>query len=240
MSLKKYFKEHQKTFIRTLSEGEDKERFDALTCYLVNQGSGFFDLSIPYGSNPEESYPFASEKKIEILSDSMGIGVRLTGTFEKYLQNAVVRIHHNNDLQIIHRRVEDRRTEVLNLGYTKGKGKLLTFRKQWEKNVDILENLEDLSKLPKFPKVTVNISMTGVGFKIKAPIEISDLCLLFINLNDGLPPVCTMTEVVWRGEDESDGRCMAGFQFLNILETDRKRIRKFVRTTPDKQEKKDS
>lgn len=240
MSVKKYFKEHQKVFIRALHEDSDKERFDALTCYLIDQGSNLFDLSVPYGANPEESYPFDPEKKLEILSDSMGIGVRLTGRFEKYLQNGVIRINHNNDLQLIHRRVEERRTENLKLGYTKGSGKLRTFRKQWEKNIGILENLEDLSKLPRFPNVTVNISMTGVGFKIKTPIEIADLCLLFIDLDDGKPPVCTMTEVVWRGEDEDDGRCMAGFQFLNILEADRKRIKKFVKTPPKGQGKEGS
>ena len=56
-----------------------------------------------------------------------------------------------------------------------------------------------------------------------------------INLDDGLPPVCTMTEVVWRSDDDSGGRCMAGFQFLNILEADMKRIRKFVKTPPAKE-----
>ena len=44
-----------------------------------------------------------------------------------------------------------------------------------------------------------------------------------------------MTEVVWRSDDESAGRCMAGFQFLNILEADMKRIRKFVKTPPAKE-----
>lgn len=231
MSLKKYLKEDQKIFLRTLNGDEEKERFDALTCYLKNQGSGYVELTTPYGTDSDESYPFDPEKKLEILSDSMGIGIRLTGRFDRYLKSNLIRIHHNNDLQLIHRRIEDRRSEVLELGYTKGKGKLRTFRQQWEKNVKILEEMEDLSKLPNFPKVNVNISMTGVGFKIKTPIEIADLCLLFINLNDGLPPVCTMTEVVWRDEEEADGRCMAGCQYLNILEQDRKRIRRFVRAS---------
>ncbi|PLY00284.1 MAG: hypothetical protein C0623_07450 [Desulfuromonas sp.] len=238
MLLKKYLSEHQKIFIRALHEESEKERFDALTCYLISHEGNYLDLSIPYGASPEESYPFDAEKKLEIFSDSMGVGIRLTGRFEKYLQNGVVRILHNNDLQLIHRRIEERRSETLNLGYTKGKGKLRTFRKQWEKNTKILENLEDFSKLPQFPKVNVNISMTGVGFKIKTPIEVSDLCLLFIDLDDGKPPVCTMTEVVWRSEEESDGRCMAGFQFLNILENDRKRIKRFVRTASQGQQNK--
>ncbi len=232
MSLKKYFKEEQKILLRVLTGTEEEKKVDALTCYLQNQGAGFVDVSIPYGADRSESYPFDPDIKFEILSDSMGVGIRLTGHYEKHLRNDVVRIRHNSDLQLIHRRVEDRRSEVLELGYTKGKGKLRSFRQQWEKNVKILENVKDTSKLPKFPKVEVNISMTGVGFKIKTPIEIADLCLLFINLDDGLPPVCTMTEVVWRSDDESGGRCMTGFQFLNILEADMKRIRKFVKTRP--------
>lgn len=233
MSLKKYFKENQKIFLKSLDEDEDQAKIDALSCYFREQGAGYIDLLIPYGTSREERYPFDPDKTLEIVSDSMGVGVRLTGQFKEFLEKDVVRICHGNDLQLIHRRVEDRRDAVLKVGYTKGKGKLRSFRQQWQKNVKILETLDDLSKLPNFPEVEVNISMTGVGFKIKTPIEVADLCLLFIDLKDGLPPVCTMTEVVWRSEEEFDGRCMTGFQFLNILESDRKRIRKFVRTPPE-------
>ena len=235
MPLKKYFKEEQKVFLRTLNNDSAGRRVDALTCFLKAQGNGYIDLTIPYGTNPDERYPFDPEKKIEILSDSMGVGIRLTGHFEKYLKNDIIRLQHNSDIQLIHRRVEERRAESLELGYTKGKGKLRSFRQQWEKNVKILENVKDSSKLPKFPKVKVDISMTGVGFKIKAPIAVSDLCLLFINLDDGLPPVCTMTEVVWCRDQETDGRCLAGFQYLNILESDCKRISKFVKKSAKKE-----
>jgi hypothetical protein len=235
MPLKKYFKENQKISLMVLNGSDEVKKVEALTCYLKMQGPNYIDLSIPYGASQEERYPFDPQTGYEILSDSMGVGVRLTGHFEKYLKGNVIRVRHNNDLQLIHRRVEDRRQIVLELGYTKGKGKLKSFRQQWEKNVKILENASDLSKLPKFPQVNVNISMTGVGFKIKTPIEIADLCLLFINLGDGKPPVCTMTEVVWREEEEEDGRCMTGFQFLNILESDRKRIKRFVRNPPKKE-----
>jgi len=235
MPLKKYFKEEQKIFLRTLNDDSVGRRVDALTCFLKSQGKGYIDLSIPYGTNPDESYPFNTEKKVEILSDSMGVGIRLTGRFEKYLKNDIIRLQHNSDIQLIHRRVEDRRTEVLELGYTKGKGKLRSFRQQWEKNVQILENITDNSKLPKFPKVKVDISMTGVGFKIKAPISVSDLCLLFINLDDGRPPICTMTEVVWCSDQDTDGRCLAGFQYLNILESDCKRISRFVKKSVKKE-----
>ncbi len=229
MSLKKYFKEDQKILLRDLESAEEK-KVDAISCYLRDQGNGYIDLAIPYGTSEEENYPFDPEKKLEILSDSMGVGIRMSGRFEKFLRNDIVRISHNSDLQLVHRRVEDRRSVSLELGYTKGRGKLRSFRQQWEKNVDILQKTSDTSKLPKFPRVNVNISMTGVGFKIKTPINVADLCLLYINLDDGLPPVCTLTEVVWRSDDESGDRCMAGFQYLNILESDKKRISKFVRT----------
>lgn len=235
MPLKKYFKEEQKIRLIAIGNEETKQKVDALTCYLVLQGNDYIDLKIPYGASKEECYPFDPEKRFEILSDSMGVGIRLTGHYEKHIKDDVVRIRHNNDLQLIHRRVEDRREAVLEIGYTKGRGRHRTFRQQWEKNIKILEQTEDLSKLPRFPKVKVNISMTGVGFMIKAPVSVADLCLLYINLDDGKPPVCTMTEVVWCSNDESDGRCMAGFQYLNILEADRKRIHKFVKTPPNKE-----
>ncbi|PLX72931.1 MAG: hypothetical protein C0615_11525, partial [Desulfuromonas sp.] len=115
-------------------------------------------------------------------------------------------------------------------------GKLRSFQQQWQKNLQILQNTKDTSKLPKFPDIPVNISPTGVGFKVKTPVHIADLCLIYLDLKDGQPPICTMSEVVWRSDEEAKGRCMAGFQFLSILESDQKRILKLVKAPPKKEE----
>lgn len=225
MPLRKYFKEGQKISLKSLNTDNVKLRVDSLTCYLINMGRGYLDLNIPYGGDQAERYPFDPATNLEILSSSMGIGVRVTGQFEKYLSDNVIRVSHNSDLKLIRRRIEERCETVLELGYTKGKGKLKSFRQQWEKNISILGSNKAQAK---FPKLKANLSMTGIGFQIKTPLAVSDLCLLYVNLADGGPPVCAMSEVVWRSEDETNGRCLAGFQFLNILETDRNRISKFV------------
>ena len=229
MPLKRYFKESQKISLKTIMDDNGAARFDALTCYLKSLGSNHIDLTIPYGTDEEERYPFDPAKKIELYSDATGIGVSVTGNFEKYISDKLVRVTHNSDLKMTNRRVELRCDAVLDLGYTKGRGKLKTLRRQWEKNIGILATPTGRDKLPKFPRLKVNLSATGIGFQIKAPITEADLCLLYIDLHDSGTPICALAEVVWRSEAEVKGRCMAGFQFLNILDSDRQRISRFVK-----------
>ena len=60
---------------------------------------------------------------------------------------------------------------MLEVGLTKSQGKLLSFRRQWEKNSRALSQTTDMSKIPRFPRVNVNLSASGVGLMAKLPIE---------------------------------------------------------------------
>jgi hypothetical protein len=230
MPLRRYFKENQKITINSFDDGQAGSQTDALTCYLKTMGRSHLDLTLPYNTAPGEHYPFEQTKTLEIYTDANGLGICVTGTFEKYLGDKLMRVKHNSDLRMIQRRIEERCDITLDLGYTKGKGKLKTLREQWEKNTKTLASPDGQAKLPKFPQINANLSSTGIGFPIKAPVAKADLCLLYINLNDGGAPICILAEVVWHSEQQTNGRCMAGFQFLNILDSDRKRITKFVKT----------
>ena len=102
MPLKKYMKAGQKLSLRVLTEGaESAGHLDALTGYLHGLGRETLDLKIPYRTSSEERYPFKEGMKFEIMTNSMGVGIQLTGTFEKMIGTGQIRIRHNNDLQMI-------------------------------------------------------------------------------------------------------------------------------------------
>lgn len=228
MPYSKYLKNGQKIMLRSLAAEAAGERFEALTVFLQGQGPEHLDVTLPYQLRSGEEYPFASDMSFEILSDAMGLGVRLTGTFQSARDANRIRIRHNRDLQLIRRRTFLRRDATVGLRYTKGRGTLRTFREQWEKNVRILHQGTTQSRLPEFPRCRVNLSAGGMRFAVKLPVEISDLCLLLLELPDGKPPVCALGEIVWLAEPADDQRCQAGMQFLQILEADRKRIDQFI------------
>lgn len=228
MPYSKYFKPGQKLLLRALAAGSEQERFDALTGYLRSQDAEHLELDLPYRVKDGEGYPFQPGMAFELLGEALGLGVRLTGSFESERNSEQVRIRHNGDLQLIRRRTFRRRDATIGLRYTRGRGELLTFRTQWEKNTRILNQANGLGKLPPFPRCRVNLSGGGMRLALKGPVETADLLLLILEIPDGKAPVCTLGEVVWVGDESPEGRRQAGVQFINILEADRRRLDQFV------------
>lgn len=227
MPYSKYLKSGQKILLR--AQHPTAERLDALTVYIQGTGPGYLDLTLPYQLRDDENYPFTTGMSFEILSFAMGVGVRLTGHFHSARDANRIRITHNRDLQLIRRTSSNRREAVIGLRYTRGRGALRSFREQWHKNTRILDEERNLAKLPQFPPCRVNISDSGIRFKIKLPAAVADLCLLLMKLPDDKPPVCTLAEIVWLAETAGDDHCEAGMQFIQIREADRQRIDRFIR-----------
>lgn len=229
MRYSKYFKPEQKILLRAIPGPSAPGRLDALSVYFHSGGPNHIDVTVPYRATGEEAFPFAPDMPFEILSDAIGVGIRLTGSFLEQRGENLIRLRINDDLQAFQRRLANRVDVTVGLRYTKGRGTLRTFRSQWEKNVQILAKTADPSKLPPFPRVTANLSRGGIRFRIKAPVEVADLCLLLLKLDDESTPICALAEVVWLEEEEVEGRRAAGMQFLSIMEEDQKRIESFTK-----------
>lgn len=232
MSYGKYFRSGQKVTLRAL--GATPGHYEALTLYLQDYGSGFLNLALPYRTPPEEGYPFQPGMTFELMTDGLGLGLRLNVEFRECpIPGETVRVAVCGELQLFQRRIHRRVDATVGLRYTKGSGTLRSFRAQWNKNVEILRK-SDPAKLPPFPESRINLSMGGVRLALSTPVERATLCLLLLQLQKAELPICALGEVVWMADEELDGgRRVAGIQFLNILETDRKRIDAFLsRTAP--------
>jgi len=231
MPLAKYFKAGQKLTLHALPNDAPGPAFvDSLTCYLLDAGRGYLDVRLPYRVAPGEEYPFKDGMPFELFSDAMGMGIRLTGRFEKKLATNRIRIKHNGDLTMVKRRLSPRCDVSIEVGCTRSQGKMLSFRRQWEKNARALSQATDLSKMPKFPSCKINLSANGVGMMVKPPIDTADIFMLLINLGDQKPSICALGEVIWYSKREVEGQHKTGLQFLNILESDQKRLADFVVT----------
>ncbi|OGR32048.1 MAG: hypothetical protein A2091_04240 [Desulfuromonadales bacterium GWD2_61_12] len=227
MQYPKYFKSGQKILMRALAAPAG--HFEALTVFYIDHGQGFLELGIPYRAKAGEEYPFAPDMPFELLSDRLGLGLRITCTFKEYCDDGrSIRVAITSDLQIFQRRYHRRLDTNVGLRYTRGQGTLRTFREQWQKNLTILQQGGDPAKIPAFPPCKVNISPGGIRFAINPPVETADLCLLLIQFERTELPVCALAEVVWMGDQEVEGRLTVGMQFINILESDRKNIEKLI------------
>lgn len=226
MQYPKYFKNGQKILLRSL--GADPGYFEVLTVYYQDHGPGYFDVALPYRPQEGEEYPFTPGMSFELVSDALGMGLRISGALKEYFHDRqVLRITLTSDLQIFKRRIHRRLDTNIGLRYTRGQGTLRSFREQWQKNLAILEN-SDPAKLPAFPSSRVNLSPGGIRFAVKPPVNLADLCLLLFQLEIGKKPICAVAEVVWMADQEVEGRRTVGMQFTNILESHRKELEHFV------------
>lgn len=228
MPLNKYFKTEQKLILKP-QPTDTGQNLVQLTTYLVDVRANNCDLRLPYGKSIDEQFPFEDGMSVELMGDALGMGIKVTGTFERYLDSNTIRIQLTPDLEMFQRRLHPRQDLTLGLRYTKGRGTLRSYRNQWQKNVELLERSVDLSKLGNFPRNQVNLSLTGIRFPVKPPVAESDLCLLLIELDADTPPVCTLAEVVWVGEQEGSNTLVAGMQFINIRKSDQQRILEFLK-----------
>lgn len=230
MVFARYFKPGQKILMRVM---EPPGRFEALTAIFHDSGPGRLDLTLTCQARAEENYPFAAGMPLELMSDHLGLGLRLTGRFQEQLAGNRVRVELISDLQVFQRRLHLRLDTNVGLRYTKGRGTLRSFREQWEKNLQILDKTLDFSKLPPFPRTRVNLSSGGIRFEVSPPVEVADLCLILLQLEPASRPICALAEVVWLSEPEEGRRRVAGMQFIGILDADQKQIEMLVRQTGD-------
>lgn len=224
----RYFRPGQKILLRPTDSAAPEGYAGLLSCYLHSGGDDYFDLTLPYGADAANQYPFHDEMDFELSSESLGLGARINGRFDKILAGDRIRVHIFPDLQMFQRRAKPRIDCRIGIRFTRGRGSLQSMRKTWEKNVQVLSSGKKMPKLTGFNDCKVNLSSGGIRFAIRPPAEPADLCLLLLDLQDDKPPICALAEVIWALPDQNGEVLLTGMQFLNILEQDQKRIDDFA------------
>ncbi|MEE4252841.1 MAG: PilZ domain-containing protein [Desulfuromusa sp.] len=227
MNYQRYFKTDQQLLLKVLNNAEKSARTELMTVFVVSLDEESLLVSLPYGADAVEQYPFREELSFEITTESMGLGIRATGHFVKKIDGNKFTIRLDSELEMFQRRISKRYDCQLGIRFSRAAKTLQTMREIWEKNLKVLYSPEAPLVFDGFKSYRVNISSGGMRFSIKPPADQGELCLILINLEDGKPPVCAIAEVVWACmQDES--AVTAGMRFINILSEDQQRIDNFI------------
>ncbi len=228
MNVGKYFKPGQKILLRPLLPEDQADRNECLTVYFRDFSQGTLELELAYRLQQGEEYPFAEDVPLELLSDAFGVGIRATGIYRGSPTPHLIRVEPTSELTMFQRRVKPRAELQIGLRYSRGLGKLRTFREQWRRNVQILAEGKDFSRLGPAPRCLVNLSASGIRFLVKGPVEPAELFLLLLEPEAGGQPICVLAEVVWTAPGPGS-QVATGMRFLNILDQDQKRIEHLVK-----------
>jgi len=228
MSYGRYFPTGQKTFIQRVFEKSDRAALDTITGYVTGTGANHVDLSLPYGSDAAEVYPFETGMRFELLCDNKGMGLKLQASFLERTSSRDIRLQFEGDLEFISRR-QYRRVDVTAwVGIKRGEGNLAQMRASWEECVRQLEAGMSAADLTEFQKFPVNLAGGGIRLPLRAPIKTADLFLVFLSVGDKSGIICALAEVIWAGKPQPDGTQPGGLRFLNILQNEQGRIDKVV------------
>lgn len=227
MIYQRYFKNGQKILLTLLKQSEDGRK-EFLSAIINGGDNNSFIVSLPYSDDAANQFPFSPGMQFEISSDTMGLGVRVTGQFKKQLDGKRIVLHVNKDLQMFQRRSSPRIDCKLGIRFTRGQGALKALRKTWEKNIKLLRSPAAPLIFEGFKPCYINISTGGLRFNLRPPVTPSELCLLLINLDDGKAPVCALSEVIWTRPEKEETIIVSGMRFINILEEDQQRIASLI------------
>jgi hypothetical protein len=227
MKYQRYFKPGQQLLLKTLRDTEKNGYAELMSVFIISLEGDSLTLSLPYGTDAADRYPFNEGLLFEITTEAMGLGIRATGTFQKKIDENQFTLQIHPDLQMFQRRVSQRFDCKLGIRFSRAAKTLQTMREIWKKNIEVLHSPEAPLIFDGFKSCKINISSGGVRFSIKPPGNQGELCLILINLEDGKPPVCAIAEVIWACIQDTS-TVDVGTRFINILSEDQQRIDDFI------------
>lgn len=227
MKYQRYFRPEQQLLIRVKTDTHQDDRTELMTGYIISADQDTIIVSLPYGTDAVDQFPFQEKMPFEITTEALGMGIRAQGHFARKVTGNQIAIQLNSELQMFQRRISQRLDCQLGIRFSRAAKSLQTMREIWERNIEVLYSNEAPLIFDGFKPARVNISSGGLRLAIKPPANQGELCLVLVNLEDGKPPVCAISEIVWScTQDET--AITAGMRFINILSEDQQRIDKYI------------
>jgi c-di-GMP-binding flagellar brake protein YcgR len=224
MSYGKYFNKGQKVFIKRIFTGDEQFALDTITGYVMNSQLMQLDLTLPYGCDAADSYPFEPGMKFEVLTDHKGMGLRLEASFVERVSSQDIRLQFEGNLEFISRRIYRRVDVNAWAGIHRSKGNLAEMRQLWDENLKKIKSGVSAAELTEFKKNLVNLAGGGMRLPLQSPVEMAELILVYLSIGDKKGIICALAEAVWIGQKQDDGQQQIGLRYLNILEEDQGRI----------------
>ncbi|PKN11363.1 MAG: hypothetical protein CVU69_12785 [Deltaproteobacteria bacterium HGW-Deltaproteobacteria-4] len=216
----KYFQPEQKVQLRLINPLI--ESTEILTLTFTNQGPDYFELVFPYKNHKDEEFPLTPGMRMELMTESMGVGVKMAVDFIDYVRGSdMIRVKGVGELKAFQRRTQPRIDIECGVRFTRGQGALRSLREHWLKNIEIINRI-DLKDLPPFTLSQLNLSTTGFRLAIKPPVERADLFLVLVQLTPRTKPLCLLCETVWTGPvRDKEGKIPCGMHFIGMTDSDR-------------------
>ena len=225
MRFETYFVLKQEVLLRRFATAKQGARIESCRAMLVARDHAIFELKLLCS---DQEAKFSPGEFLELHTDRFELGVRLTGICLDCTDRKL-RFEAHDDLELYYRRQFWRMTIPVWHGMLRTGESKQPLYEVWEKAQDLSDEKNlDPSIHVEIVRSPLNISAGGVRMELQSPVKVKEDCLLYLCLDDGKPTVCALCEIVWVEKGESDQTRLCGLRFSNLIETDLKRIDRYV------------
>lgn len=221
----RYFSLRQKVFLIDVSEGRDTAHYESMSGFIVARHKDIIELTIPY---PVELEALVSPEQVttyKLTSESMGNGIQVLTDLVRVMHGNTIHLKLHGVLELFQRRMAHRIDTNLDVFHLRRDFSLTFFRKEWKRVVEYM----DAKGLPPniiLRSTPVNLSIGGIRLTMPEQTQTSPLSMFFLDVKDGLQPICALGELVWNRTEHDEITC--GYRFIQIRKKDRERINSYI------------
>ena len=235
MNYATYFSRGQKIFLINITPGRDDSIFDAFSSTIVSCNNRQFELHPRYNLHHGDEGILSEGMLFKVTAESFGSGVQFVGKVTSVHSGSF--ILEPTDQMEMYQRGQVPRTDIVTgfRSFTKT-APLAFFRHEWRRFIDSIAS----GRTEKFdlPEIQLNLSAGGLRYVVDRSDHQTDLAMIFLDLQDGNPPICAVAEQLWRRSLPEEEGVAIGRRFVLIKKTDQIRIQSLIDLKLKKNQKK--
>lgn len=224
----RYFGLKQKVYLINVSENRDAAAFESLSGVVVSCTGDVIRLGVSFSFEKVLTAAAASSATYKLTSEYLGCGLQVLADIARIEQGNVVVLTLHDNLELFQHRKAPRINTTINLYNLRRDFSLAFFQKEWTR---VMEHMK-MNGIPAnlvLKSTAVNLSVSGIRLTSEEQSVVNPLSMFFMELDDGLLPVCAIAEMVWDRKDDNEMVC--AHRFIQIQKADQQRLNRFVRDT---------
>lgn len=235
MNYTTYFTRGHKVFLINTSPERDSGIFEAFSASITAADNNQFALHSRYPLHHGQEQTLKPGMRFKVTAESYGSGVQFSGTVHSVSGNNFV-INPENQIEMYQRSQILRMDTILDFRIFTRSAPLAFFMHEWKHYQTMLaDNSTDKLELTSGE---INLGAGGLRYLAAQSENQSDLAMVFIDLEQGTPPVCAVAELLWRRTLPDDDRIAVGRRFVLIRKADQERVQAYNQRHQKKQSKK--
>lgn len=224
----RYFGLKQKVFLINVSLSRDTEAFESLSGLVSSCMGATVRLIVPAPFDRVFSAAAASKNTYKLTSEYLGCGLQVLADVVGIEPGNVVILTMHGELELFQHRNAPRVDVRLRLYNLRRDFSLAFFQKEWKRVLEYMK-MNGIPSNLALREMAVNLSISGIRLTSEDQTVVNPLSMFFLDLGDGLPPVCAIAEMVWDRKD--DNQMVCAHRFIQIRKADQQRLSRFVLDT---------